>query len=123
MEAASRRPSVTAGHDNDLRRLGLSSAEVIANLRDQAWPATPGHENEGTVALINTFRHMFSRLSPSMWQVAERLEDKMVSALLTRRAFAVAPRHFGARNLHVESSLSSPYSQSFLVSGNASRPD
>ncbi|KAK0546701.1 hypothetical protein OC846_003689 [Tilletia horrida] len=29
----------------------------------------------------------------------------MVSALLTRRAFAVAPRHFGARNLHVENTV------------------
>ncbi|KAK0522664.1 hypothetical protein OC834_006192 [Tilletia horrida] len=29
----------------------------------------------------------------------------MVSALLTRRAFAVAPRHFGARNVHIENNV------------------
>ncbi|CAD7062637.1 unnamed protein product [Tilletia caries] len=29
----------------------------------------------------------------------------MVTALLTRRAFAVAPRHFGARNIHIENTV------------------
>ncbi|KAE8224314.1 hypothetical protein CF319_g2771 [Tilletia indica] len=29
----------------------------------------------------------------------------MVSAILTRRAFAVAPRHFGARSIHIENTV------------------
>ncbi|KAL9939639.1 hypothetical protein V8E36_001456 [Tilletia maclaganii] len=29
----------------------------------------------------------------------------MVTALLTRRAFAIAPRHLGARNVHIENTV------------------